>query len=102
MNDRPANGSGTAEPAYAEIDAATRRLMTALDALESAATTLRDQSAALRKQLDATPALRERMEGLGAVVVSDDRATPQYLGQFVKSEIAKWAAPIKASGVTID
>jgi tripartite-type tricarboxylate transporter receptor subunit TctC len=49
-----------------------------------------------------TPALRERMEGLGAVVVSDDRATPQYLAQFVKSEIVKWAAPIKASGVTID
>jgi tripartite-type tricarboxylate transporter receptor subunit TctC len=49
-----------------------------------------------------TPAVRERMEGLGATVVSDDRATPQYLGQFVKSEITKWAAPIKASGVTID
>jgi hypothetical protein len=49
-----------------------------------------------------TPAVRERLEGLGAVVVSDDRATSQYLGQFVKSEIAKWAAPIKASGVTID
>jgi tripartite-type tricarboxylate transporter receptor subunit TctC len=49
-----------------------------------------------------TPALRERMDSLGAVLVSDDRATPQYLGQFVKSEIAKWAAPIKASGVTID
>ena len=30
------------------------------------------------------------------------RATPQYLGDFVKSEIAKWAAPIKASGVTVD
>src|SRR5260370_39402257 len=49
-----------------------------------------------------TPAVRERMAGLGAVLVADDRATPQYLGQFVKSEIAKWAAPIKASGVTID
>jgi tripartite-type tricarboxylate transporter receptor subunit TctC len=49
-----------------------------------------------------TPALRERMAGLGAVVVADDRATPQYLGQFVKSEITKWAAPIKASGVSID
>jgi tripartite-type tricarboxylate transporter receptor subunit TctC len=49
-----------------------------------------------------TPALRDRMEGLGAVLVSDDRATPQFLAQFVKSEIAKWAAPIKASGVTID
>jgi tripartite-type tricarboxylate transporter receptor subunit TctC len=49
-----------------------------------------------------TPAVRDRLQGLGAVVVADDRATPQYLGQFVKSEIAKWAAPIKASGVTID
>ena len=49
-----------------------------------------------------TPAVRDRMAGLGAVLVTDDRATPQYLGQFVKSEIAKWAAPIKASGVTID
>ena len=36
MSDRPANGSGNAEPAYADIDAATRRLMAALDALESA------------------------------------------------------------------
>jgi len=36
MSDRPANGSGTAEPTSVEIDAATRRLMAALDALESA------------------------------------------------------------------
>ena len=49
-----------------------------------------------------TPAVRERLEGLGAVIVSEDRATPEYLGQFVKSEIEKWAAPIKASGVTVD
>ena len=49
-----------------------------------------------------TPAVRDRMASLGAVLVADDRATPQYLAQFVKSEIAKWAAPIKASGVTID
>src|ERR1700754_3448896 len=33
MNDRPATGS---EPAAADIDTATRRLMAALDALESA------------------------------------------------------------------
>ena len=25
-----------------------------------------------------------------------------FLGQFVKEEIAKWAAPIKASGVTVE
>jgi tripartite-type tricarboxylate transporter receptor subunit TctC len=49
-----------------------------------------------------TPAVKDRMGSLGAVLVADDRATPQYLGQFVKSEIEKWAAPIKASGVTIE
>ena len=49
-----------------------------------------------------TASVRERLAGFGAKIVSDDRATPQYLGQFVKSEIAKWAVPIKASGVTAD
>src|SRR5450759_3017984 len=42
MSDRPANGPGNAEPALADIDAATRRLMTALDALESAVERRRD------------------------------------------------------------
>jgi hypothetical protein len=36
MSDRPAKATGNAETASAEIDAATRRLMAALDALESA------------------------------------------------------------------
>jgi tripartite-type tricarboxylate transporter receptor subunit TctC len=49
-----------------------------------------------------TPAVRERLNGLGAEIVPDDQATPQYLGNFVKSEIAKWAAPIKASGVSVE
>jgi tripartite-type tricarboxylate transporter receptor subunit TctC len=49
-----------------------------------------------------TPTVRERLEGLGAVIVSEDRATPEYLAQFVKNEIEKWAGPIKASGVTVE
>jgi tripartite-type tricarboxylate transporter receptor subunit TctC len=49
-----------------------------------------------------TPAVRERLQELGAQIVSDERATPQYLGQFVKNEIEKWAAPIKASGVSVE
>jgi tripartite-type tricarboxylate transporter receptor subunit TctC len=49
-----------------------------------------------------TPMVKERLEGLGAVIVSEDRATPEYLGTFLKSEIEKWAAPIKASGVSVD
>jgi hypothetical protein len=36
MNDRPANTPGHAEQPAADIDAATRRLMAALDSLESA------------------------------------------------------------------
>ena len=46
--------------------------------------------------------VRQRLETLGAAIVADDRATPEYLGQFVKDEIAKWAGPIKASGVVVD
>jgi hypothetical protein len=42
------------------------------------------------------------LEKAGAQVVTDDRATPQYLGEFIRSEIEKWAAPIKASGVTVE
>lgn len=49
-----------------------------------------------------TPSVRARIVELGSAAVSDERATPQYLAGFVKSEIEKWAAPIKASGVTVD
>jgi tripartite-type tricarboxylate transporter receptor subunit TctC len=49
-----------------------------------------------------TPALREKLESAGLVFVSDDRTTPEYLAKFVQSEIAKWAVPIKASGVSVD
>ncbi len=46
--------------------------------------------------------VKDRLESLGAQMVPDDRATPQYLAGFVKSEIEKWAGPIKASGATAD
>ncbi|HET7848831.1 MAG TPA: tripartite tricarboxylate transporter substrate-binding protein [Pseudolabrys sp.] len=49
-----------------------------------------------------TETVHARLEGLGAQLVSNERATPQYLGEFVKSEIVKWAVPIKASGVQVN
>src|SRR5262249_50983091 len=49
-----------------------------------------------------TPSVRERLEGLGAQIVPEDQATPDFLGKYVKSEIEKWAVPIKASGVSVD
>lgn len=49
-----------------------------------------------------TPAVKERLQGLGAVIVAPDRRSPEYLRNFVKSEIEKWAAPIKRSGAQLD
>ena len=49
-----------------------------------------------------TPAVREKLESAGLVIVSDDRTTPDYLAKFVQSEIVKWAAPIKAGGISVD
>lgn len=48
------------------------------------------------------PAIRQKLESAGLRIVADDRATPQYLDGFVKSEIEKWSGPIKAIGVQIE
>jgi hypothetical protein len=39
---------------------------------------------------------------MAPVTPSEDRRSPAYLAKFVESEIDKWAAPIKASGATVD
>jgi tripartite-type tricarboxylate transporter receptor subunit TctC len=49
-----------------------------------------------------TPAVIDRYKRIGVVVVDKDRRSPEYLTQFVQSEIKRWAVPIKASGVTLD
>jgi tripartite-type tricarboxylate transporter receptor subunit TctC len=49
-----------------------------------------------------TPVVRERLQSLGANLVAPDRRSPEYLAQFVRSEVAKWADPIRASGASMD
>jgi len=49
-----------------------------------------------------TPSAREKLESAGLQFVSDDRTTPEYLAKFVQSEIAKWAVPIKAGGISVE
>ena len=56
---------------------------------------------ALMHALDA-PDIRNEFLKFGAVIPTLDRRTPEYLQSFVKSEIAKWAGPIKASGASAD
>ncbi|MDI1264327.1 MAG: DUF4164 domain-containing protein [bacterium] len=75
MSDRHANGSGNAEPAYADIDAATRRLMQALDALEAAAERRRDAD---RDENE----LASRIQALGA---DRSRLADELDGSLVKT-----------------
>jgi tripartite-type tricarboxylate transporter receptor subunit TctC len=49
-----------------------------------------------------SPALRRKLEAAGLILVSEDRTTPEYLAKFVQSEIAKWAVPIKAGGISVE
>jgi tripartite-type tricarboxylate transporter receptor subunit TctC len=49
-----------------------------------------------------TLAVIERYKAIGVVVTAKDRRSPEYLTRLVKSELERWAAPIKASGVVLD
>jgi len=62
---------------------------------------IRKLNAATTATLD-TPAVQERLNAVAASVVAPDRRSPDYLREFVLSEINKWAAPIKMSGTLIE
>ena len=47
-------------------------------------------------------ATQDRLKKAGVSVVGPERRSPEYLKKFVDSEIANWAATIKASGVSLD
>ena len=47
-----------------------------------------------------SPEVQTRLRELGTTIVSSDRRSPAYLRLYVQSEIAKWGATIKASGIT--
>ena len=49
-----------------------------------------------------TASVQERLSKLGATVAKKDEQSPQWLANFVKSEVKKWEAPILASGVQVE
>jgi tripartite-type tricarboxylate transporter receptor subunit TctC len=61
---------------------------------------IRRLNKALSDALD-TPAVKDRLTQLGNTIVPPAQRTPEYLAKFIRSEIAKWAGPIKASGVSM-
>jgi hypothetical protein len=46
--------------------------------------------------------VQDRMRELGIDLVEPELRSSEYLRIFVKTEINKWAAPIKASGISMD
>ena len=75
MNDRPANGSGAAETSTVDLEIATRRLMAALEALESAVERRRDAD---RDENE----LASRIQALGA---DRSRLADELDGSLVKT-----------------
>jgi tripartite-type tricarboxylate transporter receptor subunit TctC len=49
-----------------------------------------------------TPVVRERFKTLGVTPIPPERRSPEYLTKFVQSEIERWGAPIRASGVQVE
>jgi tripartite-type tricarboxylate transporter receptor subunit TctC len=47
-------------------------------------------------------AVRKRMKEIGVDPVPPDRRSSEYLSNFVDTEIAKWAGPVRASGLSMD
>jgi tripartite-type tricarboxylate transporter receptor subunit TctC len=58
-------------------------------------------NAATSRALD-TAAVKNRLHDLGIAGVAPERRSPEYLARFVADEIARWAGPIKASGLQLD
>jgi tripartite-type tricarboxylate transporter receptor subunit TctC len=48
------------------------------------------------------PAVQKRFQENGIDLVADERRSSTYLAQFVAGEIAKWAGPIKSSGLALE
>jgi len=49
-----------------------------------------------------TPAVQERFKTLGVTNIAPNRRSPEYVDQFVKTEVERWGSAIKASGVQIE
>jgi tripartite-type tricarboxylate transporter receptor subunit TctC len=49
-----------------------------------------------------TPSLEQRLAEIAVNVVAPERRSSAYLADFVAREIERWAAPIKASGISVE
>ena len=67
----------------------------------AAAPIVRRLNKAMSDALD-DPVMAKRLTDLGLEIVAPERRTPEYLAKLVPQEIARWAKPIHAAGVSGD
>jgi tripartite-type tricarboxylate transporter receptor subunit TctC len=60
----------------------------------------RSLNEALGKTLEKSE-VQAKLRETGAIIVTRDRRSPEYLPDFVASEVDKWRGPIKASGISM-
>jgi len=53
-------------------------------------------------QAVATAPVQQRLTELGMSPAAPDRRSPEFLAKFIPAEIEKWAAPIRASGISVE
>jgi tripartite-type tricarboxylate transporter receptor subunit TctC len=69
----------------------------------------KDTPPAIRQKLNAAlaatldlPSVQTKIQAIGANTVAPERRSPEYLQQLVKSEIEKWAGPIRTIGAAVE
>jgi tripartite-type tricarboxylate transporter receptor subunit TctC len=100
--------SRTRSPSLPQLASAHEQGLTDLEASNWAALFLpKGTSAPIVQRLNAAAiatmnneAVQKRLKDNGVDLAAPERRTPDYLARFVAAEIAKWAGPIKATGVT--
>ena len=60
-----------------------------------------DKLAAALNSALTDPAIRARIDELGSIAPAPAEATPQWLGEFVRSEMDHWSRVIQAGGVSV-
>jgi tripartite-type tricarboxylate transporter receptor subunit TctC len=49
-----------------------------------------------------TPSVQRRLQAISATLVAPERRSPEYLRKFVADEAERWAAPIRAAGLSLE
>ena len=85
--------------AFEEFRAANDTRLKQIEARGAADPLLTEKVEKANADISGLLAMKAQLEKLGASIVVPERRTSEYLAKFVQSDIAKWGAAVKASGI---